>query len=73
MRVTYEELLPNPQRTFDALSTFLGLRPEPLHGRTEKATSDDLRLALANFDELRAQYAGTPYADMFDEVVASQE
>lgn len=71
MRVTYEELLPNPQRTFDALTTFLGLRPEPLQGRTEKATRDDLRLALANFDELRAEYAGTPYAGMFDEVVTS--
>ena len=45
------------------------MKPEPLEGRTEKATSDDLAVALENFNELKSIYAGTAYEAMFDERV----
>ena len=70
LRVTYEQLLADGQATFDQVCEFLGVGARPLQGRTEKATKDDLRDALENFDELRAHYAGTAFAPMFDEVVA---
>jgi hypothetical protein len=35
-----------------------------------KITSDNLREAVTNFDELRACYQGTFYENMFDEVLA---
>ncbi len=69
LRVTYETLLAQPQATFDEICRFLGVNPELLEGRTEKATRDDLTEALANFSELRGHYAGTQYEAMFDEGV----
>jgi hypothetical protein len=38
-------------------------------GQTLKITSDDLRAAIVNFDQLRANYVGTQYEPMFDEVL----
>lgn len=66
-RFTYEALLASGQETFDAVCSFIGVDRAPLQGLTEKATNDDLRVALANFDEVRAHYAGSPYEAMFDE------
>ncbi len=71
MRLTYESLLAQPQATYDRLCDFIGVSRRPMEGRTEKATRDDLRTALENFDDLRTRYAGTPYEAMFDEVVES--
>jgi hypothetical protein len=34
-----------------------------------KNTSDDLREAILNFDELRDSYSGSRYAHQFDEVL----
>jgi LPS sulfotransferase NodH len=69
LRLYYEEMLVDEagflQRVFD----FLQVKPKPVKGKTLKNTSDDLRQALLNFDELRARYAGTPYEAMFDEVL----
>lgn len=71
LRVTYEDLLADGQATFDRVCTFLGVPSRPLQGRTEKATKDDLRAALENFEELRTHFAGTAYESMFDEIVTS--
>jgi hypothetical protein len=53
----------------DELFKFIGVRPQPLQGKTLKNTQDDLREVVLNFDSLRAHYAGTAYASMFDEVL----
>jgi hypothetical protein len=45
------------------------VRPQPARARVLKNTHDDLRLAVRNFDELRARYAGTRFEAMFDEVI----
>jgi LPS sulfotransferase NodH len=69
LELYYEDILENDQLVFDRVCRFLEVSPQPLAGRTRKHTSDDLRDALANFDELRSAYAGTPYQPMFDEVL----
>ena len=40
-------------------------------GQVRKNINDDLREAVSNFDELRSHYVGTPYEQMFDEVLVS--
>jgi LPS sulfotransferase NodH len=71
LRLEYEDLLRDRPALLRAVFEFLGVRPLDLDGRPIKNTSDDLRLAVANFDALRAAYAGTGYAAMFDERIDS--
>jgi hypothetical protein len=67
----YEDLLVDQRATLERVFSFLGVRFEPVQGRSIKNTSDDLREAVANFDELRSHYVGTLYEQMFDEVLVS--
>jgi len=66
----YEDLLADRDAFLGSLYEFLEVDPFPVQGETLKITSDDLREVVLNFDELRDHYAGTPYEQMFDEVVA---
>jgi len=71
LRLEYEELERDRATWFGSICQFLGLPPvEPTSG-LGKNTPDDLRAVLLNFDALRAQYRGTPYAMMFEEATAS--
>ncbi len=45
-----------------------GVEALPLRGRCIKTASDDLRQVVTNYDELYAQYKGTHYQLMLDEV-----
>jgi hypothetical protein len=65
----YEDLLVDKRNTIDLALSFLGVQLRPVEGEALKNTSDDLRQALENFDELRSLYTGTPYETMFDEVI----
>lgn len=67
--IWYEELLTDRKQTLASAFEFLGVGPEPVDGATIKNTPDDLRHVLENFAELRSMYAGTRYAEMFDEVL----
>jgi LPS sulfotransferase NodH len=69
----YEDLLVDRRATFERVCSFLGVRFESVHGRSIKNTSDDLREAVSNFDELRSRYIGIPYEQMFDEVLVSAQ
>ena len=69
LQIEYEDLLTRPDAVFEEALEFLGVPPAPLATSTAKNTSDDLREAIANFHEVRARYAGTPYEPMFDEVL----
>jgi hypothetical protein len=69
----YEDLLVDQRATFDQVFSFLGVRIQPVQGRSIKNTSDDLREAVSNFDELRSHYVGTSYEQMFDEVLVSAQ
>jgi LPS sulfotransferase NodH len=68
-RLCYEDLLVKKEETLDRLFAFLGARPMPVTGQTLKITSDDLRAAIVNFDQLRGNYVGTQYEPMFDEIL----
>jgi LPS sulfotransferase NodH len=70
IKVNYEDLLVDRERVMNELFKFINVRPQPLQGKTLKNTQDDLREVVLNFDGLRAHYAGTAYAPMFDEVLA---
>ncbi len=66
LHIDYEDLCADPPATFETVFKYLGVRSLPVAGATLKNTSDDLREVIANFDELRKLYAGTPYEAMFD-------
>jgi hypothetical protein len=68
-RLCYEDLLGKKDESLERLFQFLGARPMSVRGQTLKITSDDLRAAIVNFDQLRANYVGTQYEPMFDEVL----
>lgn len=65
----YEYLLTDEQKTFERVFSFLGVKPKAIQPRCIKTTSDDLREVIKNFEELRSHYRGTPYEEMFDEVL----
>lgn len=69
----YEDLLVRREAVLRQVYDYLGVRNYPAQADTLKNTSDDLREVIVNFDQLRAQYAGTPYEPMFDEVLASEK
>lgn len=71
--ITYEDLLLQRDRILGDVFSFLQVPPYPVQGRTKKHTRDDLRQVVKNFDELRSQYAGTPYELMFDEVLLQED
>jgi hypothetical protein len=72
LRLYYEDLLIDERTIFARVLSFLEVQPKPLQGGTLKNTSDDLREAISNFDELRSHYLGTPYEQMLDEVLISK-
>jgi LPS sulfotransferase NodH len=66
--IYYEQLLTDRDAVLARIFDFVGVEPTTSRGRTIKSTADDLRVVLANFAELRAAYADTEFAGMFDEV-----
>jgi hypothetical protein len=71
--LNYEDLLVDQRATLERVFSFLGIRFEPTQSKCHKNTSDDLREAVSNIDELRTRYVGTPYEQMFDEVLVSAQ
>jgi hypothetical protein len=67
----YETLITEQRATLERVFSFLEVRFEAVEGGSIKNTSDDLRKAVSNFDELRSHYVGTPYEQMFNEVLVS--
>jgi LPS sulfotransferase NodH len=69
LSIAYEDLVLDQGPVLQKACRFLRVRSRQLASPVKKNTRDDLRKALANFDELRARYEGTRYAAMFDEVL----
>jgi LPS sulfotransferase NodH len=69
LRLYYEDLLRDEKRFLAEVLNFLGVEPKPVQGKTLKNTSDDLRQVVLNFDDLRSRYTGTPYHEMFSELI----
>ncbi|NNC86882.1 MAG: hypothetical protein HKN82_00320 [Akkermansiaceae bacterium] len=72
LRLCYEDLLMKPGPSFERICEFLGVPPAGMQAQCKKNTSDDLREVVENFEELKAAFAGTPYEEMFDEVLQPQ-
>ena len=68
LQIVYEDLLISKEQTINQVLSFLKVKIMPLHEKTIKHTSDDLREVIENFDEVRNHFSGTRYASMFDEV-----
>lgn len=66
LRIDYEDLLADPAEVFADVQRFIGVALRPVAGATRKNTSDDLREAVANFDELRASVTDPTIQAMFD-------
>lgn len=73
LAVSYEELLLDRADFFENIYSFLDVNSYAPAEKVFKATSDDLRDALSNHDQLRARYAGTVYEPLFDEVLVKNE
>lgn len=69
LKMVYEDLLVNRNEILSRVFDFLGVDPFPVVGKTLKNTSDDLREVVLNFEQLRSKYTGTPFQNMFDEVL----
>ena len=63
----YEDLLQRPDWFFAKIQDFIGITPAEMSSQVRKNTSDDLRTAIPNFEELREHYRDTRYGPMFDE------
>jgi LPS sulfotransferase NodH len=61
MNINYEQLTRDYENTMSRIHEFLRVDKQltPLKSSVYKATPDDLRHALANYDELQAKVAGT--------------
>jgi len=69
LRVCYEDLLTIRDNVLQEIFDFLQVCPKPLVSKSIKHTSDNLRDVILNYDELKADYVGTAYEDMFEEVI----
>jgi LPS sulfotransferase NodH len=65
--ISYEELIAREPQKFAALLDFLGVSQWELTTPTKRFASDNLRSAIANFDELRSHFAGSPFGEFFEE------
>jgi LPS sulfotransferase NodH len=63
--IEYDDLLRNEQAVLKGVFDLLGVKNLPTKSPLKKATSDDLREAIVNYDELRCHFRGTPYESMF--------
>ncbi|HZD10817.1 MAG TPA: sulfotransferase [Candidatus Binatia bacterium] len=63
--VIYEELAADRATVMQQVQSFLGLAHQELAPETYKQSHAPLSAAIANFDELRERFAGTPWAPFF--------
>jgi LPS sulfotransferase NodH len=65
--ITYEEIVTGESGKLASLLDFLGVSQRKLTTTTKKLGGDSLRRAIVNFDELRSYFAGSPFAEFFEE------
>jgi len=65
--ISYEELVAGNDDKIFALLSFLQVTPQKLTTTTKRLGNEDLRRAIANFDELRAHFAGSRFAHFFED------
>ncbi len=73
LSLCYEDLFLDKDEVLKQIFTFFHVKPLPVKAAALKITSDNLRKAILNFDELKAKYTGTQYEYMFDEILVSPQ
>jgi hypothetical protein len=67
LRVSYEELVAQPELTMDRIQRFLGLEPRRLASRMKKQETRPLADAIANYSLLKERFRGSRWERFFDE------
>jgi LPS sulfotransferase NodH len=67
LQVSYEQLTGDQENQFLAIQTYLGLTPETMQPQTKKQAKGSLKDGIANYDELRDYFAGTPAGTYFND------
>ncbi len=67
IKVTYENLMSDRDKTLLEIFNFLKVQVKPVETKTIKHTSDNLQDVILNFEELKQNYSGTVYFEMFNE------
>jgi LPS sulfotransferase NodH len=65
--ISYEEMVAGDVKKIGALLDFMGVSPRELTTTTRRLGCDDLRQVIANFEELRTHFAGSPYSKFFEQ------
>jgi LPS sulfotransferase NodH len=65
--ISYEEMIAPDAQKIQSLLDFIGVSRRELTTTTRKLGRDDLRQVIANFEELRTHFAGSPYSKFFDQ------
>jgi LPS sulfotransferase NodH len=65
--ISYEEMVAGDAKKIGALLDFMGVSRRELTTTTRKLGRDDLREVIANFEELRIYFAGSPYSKFFEQ------
>ena len=65
--ISYEEMITPGSEKLQSLLDFMGVPRRELSTTTQKLGSSDLRKAIANFDELRSYFAGSPFSKFFED------
>jgi len=67
-QISYEEMITPGSEKLQSLLDFMGVPRRELTTTTQKLGCDDLRKVIANFDELRLHFAGSPFSKFFEDV-----
>ena len=67
MQVVYEDLCNNYESVMRDIQGFLNVPEVSLSPSTRKHPSYSLRETITNYDELKAYYSGSKWAEFFDE------
>jgi LPS sulfotransferase NodH len=67
LHLTYEQMLADRAAAFAEAERFLGVEVTPLKVSLRRQNAQPLRESLADYDELRRAFAGTPHEAHFDD------
>lgn len=67
LEIIYEDLATNMESEMGRIQQFLGLAYQPVQPKTHKQRQRPLAESIANYDQLKAQLAGSPWASFFEE------
>lgn len=67
LQMTYEDLVADTRGEMARLFDFLDLEPAEVTSRMSRQNTRSKAEVVENYDELRAAFAGTPYAGLFED------